>query len=59
MNTIMKVFKYEETVKHFAVEMYDEDGELYLHLENKDFIKKHNVKVESITVHKHYDWGTL
>jgi len=39
--------------------LYEEDGELYLRLENKDFIKKHNVKIESITVHKHFDWVTL
>ena len=38
---------------------FEEDGELYLHLESKDFIKKHNVKIESITVHKHFDWAAF
>ena len=38
---------------------FEEDGEIYLHLDSKDFIKKHNVKIESITVHKHFDWGTF
>lgn len=38
---------------------FEEDGELYLHLDSKDFIKKHNVKIESITVHKHFDWGAF
>ena len=38
---------------------FEEDGEIYLHLDSKDFIKKHNVKIESITVHKHFDWAAF